>query len=415
MARESLYGTVGFGLERSLRPRQGPLSPTSSTVGIVTVTCMDQPHEELIAMADAMDELFERARQPDVQEPLERLENAANEVGKSFSGSWLGYHANVYYKELQPPPPEAYFSLRHGLRPRVRSQTTGEWMRFDPDRVEAAIYARASDPDLTPAERLRGEAVREFDTWKLNVLSLIHSAGSSDAFLARIASDVDEVRILYSPEVIAAMRPSGQLVSLDTVASGQGPWTPPHATVLARVQSVWHAVGAVSRLGELARHAGSHLERLQRQPRRSQPLGTHVFIGHGGSPDWRELKDFLQDRLHLTVDEFNRVPVAGVPNTERLKEMMDAAAIAFLVLTGEDEQADGQLHARMNVIHEVGLFQGRLGFRRAIVILEKGCEAFSNIDGLGQIRFAKANIKGAFEEIRAVLEREGLVDEVVPT
>ena len=29
--------------------------------------------------------------------------------------------------------------------------------------------------------------------------------------------------------------------------------------------------------------------------------------------------------------------------------------------------------ARMNVIHEVGLFQGRLGFERAIVLLEEGC------------------------------------------
>jgi predicted nucleotide-binding protein len=38
-------------------------------------------------------------------------------------------------------------------------------------------------------------------------------------------------------------------------------------------------------------------------------------------------------------------------------------------MTAEDEQADGNHHARMNVIHEVGLFQGRLGFERAIVLL----------------------------------------------
>ena len=67
------------------------------------------------------------------------------------------------------------------------------------------------------------------------------------------------------------------------------------------------------------------------------------------------------------------------------------------------------MQARMNVIHEVGLFQGRLGFTKAIVVLEEGCEEFSNIQGLGQIRFPKNNISAAFEEIRAVLEREGLV------
>ena len=95
----------------------------------------------------------------------------------------------------------------------------------------------------------------------------------------------------------------------------------------------------------------------------------NVFIGHGRSPTWRELKDIVEDRLRLPVDESNRVPVAGVTNIARLSEMMDAATLALLVMTGEDEQPDGKLRARMNVVHEAGLFQGRLGFSRAIVLL----------------------------------------------
>lgn len=91
--------------------------------------------------------------------------------------------------------------------------------------------------------------------------------------------------------------------------------------------------------------------------------------------------------------------------------MLDAAAIAFLVMTAEDEMLDGKVQARMNVVHEAGLFQGRLGFSRAIVLLEDGCEEFSNIQGVGQIRFPKRNIKAAFEEIRRVLEREEIIAE----
>lgn len=113
--------------------------------------------------------------------------------------------------------------------------------------------------------------------------------------------------------------------------------------------------------------------------------------------------------MHLSWDEFNRVPVAGFTNVERLSQMLDDAAIAFLIMTAEEEQADGKQHARQNVIHEAGLFQGRLGFKRAIILLEDGCEEFSNIQGLGQIRFPKGNITAAFEEIRKVLEREKLV------
>ena len=63
----------------------------------------------------------------------------------------------------------------------------------------------------------------------------------------------------------------------------------------------------------------------------------------------------------------------------------------------------------MNVIHEAGLFQGNLGFDKAILLLEEGCQEFSNIQGLGQIRFPKGNIKASFEDVRRVLEREGVL------
>jgi len=139
-------------------------------------------------------------------------------------------------------------------------------------------------------------------------------------------------------------------------------------------------------------------------------IGTKVFIGHGRSHLWKDLKDFIQDRLDLPWDEFNRVPVAGIHHVERLSQMLDDAAIAFIVLTAEDEQKDGKMQARMNVIHETGLFQGRLGFKKSIVLLEEDCEEFSNIHGLGQIPFPKGNIKAVFEEIRRVLEREGLIE-----
>jgi hypothetical protein len=50
------------------------------------------------------------------------------------------------------------------------------------------------------------------------------------------------------------------------------------------------------------------------------------------------------------------------------------------------------------------------GFERAIVLLEEGCEEFSNIRGLGKIRFPKGNISAIFEDIRAALEREGIAE-----
>ena len=79
---------------------------------------------------------------------------------------------------------------------------------------------------------------------------------------------------------------------------------------------------------------------------------------------------------------------------------------APLVLSAEDQMADGTFHARQNVIHETGLFQGRLGFSRAIVVREEGAEEFSNLSGIQEIRFGKGRIRETFGDVLAVLRRE---------
>ena len=148
----------------------------------------------------------------------------------------------------------------------------------------------------------------------------------------------------------------------------------------------------------------------------TSPLGKNVFIGHGRDPAWRELDKFLDKDLHLEVVEFNSEPTAGKTIVERLKQMLDSVGFAFLIMTAEDHvgQKKDAIRARQNVIHEIGLFQGRLGFAKAIILLEVGCVQFSNVDGLIYIPFPKGNIRAAFHDVRATLEAAGLVRSVAP-
>ena len=134
-----------------------------------------------------------------------------------------------------------------------------------------------------------------------------------------------------------------------------------------------------------------------------------IFIGHGHSLVWLLLKDFIKDDLKLPYEEFDRISPAGKTIKERLEEMLEGSGMAFLIMTGEDKQANGTLRARDNVIHEIGLFQGKLGFERTIILLEDGCERFSNIHGITYIPFPKGNIRAAFEDIRDVLIRESII------
>jgi predicted nucleotide-binding protein len=136
---------------------------------------------------------------------------------------------------------------------------------------------------------------------------------------------------------------------------------------------------------------------------------NRIFIGHGHSTIWKDIKELIVDRLKLEYEEFNREPPAGKSTKERLQEMLATTGFALIVMTGEDEAQDGKLRARENVIHEAGLFQGKLGFEKAIILLEEGCEEFSNISGLTQLRFPRGRIMAVSEEVRRTLEREGLI------
>jgi len=131
-----------------------------------------------------------------------------------------------------------------------------------------------------------------------------------------------------------------------------------------------------------------------------------IFIGHGRSNQWRELKDHLLEKHGYKIEAFEIGSRAGHTIRDILEEMLAKSSMAFIIMTAEDEDMDGKYHARENVIHELGLFQGKLGFHKAIAILEEGTNEFSNLHGIQQLRFSKSNIKEIFGDVLATLKRE---------
>lgn len=372
---------------------------------------MSKISDELLHIAQELDLIRVKSELPEIKVPLEKLENAANQIEKAWSGSWLGYHSRVYYRDFQTPPPGAHFSQEWGLMRYLTDGTTGEWREYEYEQVREKIYELAGQPDLEAARKLAKQARNLISDKQAEIASLISTAQKygDDPFIAKLGRDVEEIAIPTATNIVKGYTPRGQFISRDTVAVGQGFQSPPHLDTWAESIANRVPYTVCETLSKIAKQAAAHLMRGERHTT-TNTIGSNVFIGHGRSTIWRELKDFVKDRLGLPWDEFNRVPIAGITNIARLSQMLDDAGIAFLILTAEDELGDGKMRARMNVVHEAGLFQGRLGFTRAIILLEDGCEEFSNIQGLGQIRFPKGNIKQTFEDIRQVIEREGLLD-----
>lgn len=372
---------------------------------------MTDHSSEFVAIAEEARELAGREVELD-KAALGALEKAAEEVARSWSKSSLGYQANVYYKAFRVPPPGAMFSREWGFQGRFQG-TVGDWQPYEPAQVVAHVEKLAGNPQLGPS-RTASEAVRPA------VESMIERARSLaariplpyDAYLAENLQELQKVAMPTVDTLAATLRhtTSGQFPVRDMQAAEGGWQSSGHHVVLANVMHIRVPYSAAKWLAEVCEKLGQHLEAVESGAGTSViQLGSKIFIGHGGSSkEYLDLGVWLTD-LGFEWEVFDRKPTAGLSTKERLSEMLDNAQMAFLLMTPEDENALGEMEARSSVIHEVGLFQGRLGFTKAIVLLEEGCEEFSNIVGLGQIRYPRGNVKAAFEEIRQVMQREGLL------
>jgi predicted nucleotide-binding protein len=148
---------------------------------------------------------------------------------------------------------------------------------------------------------------------------------------------------------------------------------------------------------------------------RARNLGSSVFIGHGHGDDWKQVADWARDELRLHVVEFNAEAAQGITIGERLSTMLDQAAAAVMVMTAEIGYPDQSFHARENVVHEIGLLQGRLGFRRVAILRDSQVQKFSNLEGLTVIDFEKGQFNSSpnvRHQLRRFLEREGLLERI---
>ena len=274
---------------------------------------------ELLEIADSLDSAAAKAAPSDVIDALNALEKAADSIGKSWSGSWLGYHATVYYDGFRPIPAGAHFSQEWGLMDTTFiKDTKGAWVEFRRDTVMEVIFRTAGNASLDRGRQLASETVTEFNKYKGQILSILTAALNTtpDSFLDDLKRETGTIAPMSADDVIRAIHPKGDIMSRDSLALGQGLHVPPHYNVIADVEGIRSVELAVS--GWL-RWLESRLAPCQNSAEKGS-VGdgrTNVFIGHGSSKAWRDLKDFVHERLHLPYDEFNRLPIAGITNTFR--------------------------------------------------------------------------------------------------
>lgn len=150
-------------------------------------------------------------------------------------------------------------------------------------------------------------------------------------------------------------------------------------------------------------------ESAKSSPQKRTSGSGQIFVGHGRSKLWARLQVFLKDDLNLKTLTFEDESRTSESIINILSEFLDNSSFAILVMTAEDETAEGKSRARQNVVHEAGLFQGRLGFDKVVILKQDGVEEFSNIAGLQYIPFAGENIEQCFYELQRKFQKSGMI------
>lgn len=373
-------------------------------------------------LCDELQQTFKRATTSFNWDTLLEVAARAETLEKASSGSWFGYHSRVYIEGLAASPADDEYYKPGTLPGTTRKSTNSCWKQYRVAAVDQFLWKNVERDDFDKARVAAQECESKFHKVRRRVLSILESDQRS-----RYSTAIQELREDLTKLTIrtVSQRINGETPSiLDTpnfvpILFNFDPriQTPPHKNTLHETRWINASFDKCQTLLELVQEVIMNMNIVPvNQP--SLPSNDKIFIGHGQSLDWLQLEKFLDKELNLQVDEFNRIPIGGISTKERLQQMLESSCFAFLILTAEDEIAESKSaadkaqtrrQARMNVIHEAGLFQGKLGFEHAIILLENDCEEFTNIVGLGQIRFDKGKIDARFHEIRRHLEKAKII------
>ena len=328
------------------------------------------------------------------------LKREANRVGEAWCGSSLGDHANVYYDGLVPVPAGAIWDVEWGKMDCMSNTTCGEWTTKSPVEIKELICSRSGMTESSITE-IRDGVLKDFESVEGRLLTCLeHSQGEVyEETRTRLIDDVKKLGgdISTASDVEERMaRKFLPQMSRDARNMSMGLRVAGHLQVLAAIEVVDQLVRGVRKLGE---HAGTlrNASRIYTTKQQERTMrGSKVFIGHGRSDTWRAVKDFVEQELELEVEEFERESVVGRQIKDRLEEMLRNAGWAILVATRDDS---GDSEPRPNVIHELGFAQGRLGWEKAIILLEKGCQLPSNLEGTVYLEFERGQVKQVFYDL----------------
>lgn len=221
---------------------------------------MSERSAQFLAIAEAASEIDVRESELDTG-PLDALKDAAEQIGKSWSKSNLGYQANVYYDGFTTPPPGTVFSREWGFEGIILG-SRGEWCPYEAADVIRHIENLAGDPDLKPMSKALDEIRAQVTNLLERARSLAARTSMTDDYLKKNIEALGHMS-LPNPEQLARAQmqtANGQFIARDMQALEGGWQAAGHQIVLARVFYVKSPYQVARELNRICSKLAIHLE-----------------------------------------------------------------------------------------------------------------------------------------------------------
>jgi sugar/nucleoside kinase (ribokinase family) len=142
-------------------------------------------------------------------------------------------------------------------------------------------------------------------------------------------------------------------------------------------------------------------------PQRRPSRNAGVFIAHGAGTQWEAVRRFLEQECGVTVYSLP-ADQRGAELAQTMRHHLSRCDFGVCLLTSAADHGDAS-RAEQGVVHQAGILQGRYGFRRVAILVEEGCETFSNVAGLIRLDFPAGHVDSTFWQLERMLRREGVV------
>jgi hypothetical protein len=222
--------------------------------------------DDLFHLANEAAETLAQARSPAQIKTLAALRKAAEQAWRAWSGSNLGYHATVYYADLQPPPAGVQFSPEWGLIDRWPThQPDPGWQVMDHDAVFNELVRRAGSPNIPELTAKLASIRRAFSSLKERAISILIAAQAqaSDPFLDRKFRQIETLETLDPQSAESTLVEPGAGWSRDSTAVTQGGRIAPHQCVLGIDVAATATTASLDTLEKAVREAALHLQRAE--------------------------------------------------------------------------------------------------------------------------------------------------------